>query len=155
MIKRDDLPRYEEAMKNVIEDTAYVPGVRYLCFAVKDRSLPFEVYAVDRSSPAISDEAKRYGIPFPDRSDVLVYDCTDPDSGKGIVEYEMHRYLHNNSAGAPRGLLRLFSVNLMVSHSVSCRPTRFISWISSNRMRLVRSATFNPLVLADKTELLS
>lgn len=97
MIKRENLPRYEEAMNNVIEDTAYVPGVRYLCFAVKDRSLPFEVYAVDRSSPAISDEAKRYGIPFPDRSDILVYDCTDPDSGKGIVEYEMHRYCVRNN----------------------------------------------------------
>jgi len=97
MIQREDLPSYKDAMNNVIEDTEYVPGVRYVCFDVDDERLPYEVYVVDRGSPAISDEAKRYGIPFPDRPDMLAYDYTDPDSGKCIIEYEAHRYCVRNN----------------------------------------------------------
>ena len=97
MIKRDAPPRYADVMDNVVEDKQYVPGVRYVGFTTDDCAWAIEIYVVELCSPAISDEAKKYGIPFPDRPDLLLYDLTDIRSGKGIIEYEMHRYCVRNN----------------------------------------------------------
>lgn len=92
MLERDNLPLFRELTERVFEAREECPGVQYLC-AEPMNGISEEYYIVGRDCDAISQEAKRYGIQFADRPDLLMYDLNDETSGRAIIEYEIRKYL--------------------------------------------------------------
>ena len=91
MLKIDNLLLYQELFDKAIDIQEECPGVQYFCID-RQGDRPTEYYIVERAGVVISDEAKRYGKPFSDRPDLLMYFLDDPTGGKAIIEYEIKKY---------------------------------------------------------------
>jgi len=95
MRMENKLPQYQELLDEAIVVQEECPGVQYICIERRENR-PMEYYIVDKNSPVISDEAKRYGKPFADRPDLLMYVLDDPAGGKAVIEYEIKKYRSAN-----------------------------------------------------------
>lgn len=120
------LPTYQELYGDAIAIEAECPGVQYLCTERRD-DRPTEYYIVDTSS-IISDEAKRYGTPFADRPDLLLYVLDDVTGGKAVIEYEIQRYRAANglpmSDSEPLSELAEYAAELHPEYFGSLLPPR-------------------------------
>lgn len=91
---------YCEILENALAVHEECPGVQYLCIEPRGDEAT-EYYIVEIDSPVISDEAKRYGVPFGDSAGRLMYVLDDVDSGKAIIEIK--RYITANQLSMPDG----------------------------------------------------
>lgn len=93
-------PLYRELYDDAAVIEEECPGVQYLCIERRG-GRPTEYYIVEKNSPVISGEAKRYGKPFSDRPDLLMYVMDDVADGKAIIEYEIKKYHTVNEIHKP------------------------------------------------------
>lgn len=83
----------EELYGEVLFLSEECPGVCYASVRQNETNiLPHEYYIVDKTSGAISSEAKAYGQPVDGRSDLLIYPMDKLDSRQKIIAYEVCRY---------------------------------------------------------------
>lgn len=69
------------------------PGAYYVCTHDGSDSLMCdEYYVVERTSPIISEAAKRYGKEISNHPDLLLYPFDEEKSGYKVVEYELAKY---------------------------------------------------------------
>lgn len=81
------------------------PGVYYIGTKGNKISPHFltEYIAVTEDSPAISSEARAYGVQLPIIPRVYLYDNDYDCKGRHVVEYEAHKYLAEHGLPLPKG----------------------------------------------------
>ena len=83
----------EELYGEVLSLSEECPGVYYTSVKQNETDiLPHEYYIVDKTTGAISSEAKAYGQPVDGQPDLLTYPMDKLDSGQKIIAYEVCRY---------------------------------------------------------------
>ena len=79
-----------EELGAVVAAEEISPGVFHIA-TDKEKWEP-EYYVVTELAPAISDKARSYGQEFAGKTDLRVYDCSCPGSGRHIIDFEILRY---------------------------------------------------------------
>lgn len=102
-----DLPFHFNDLENQYGDIVLAevlcPGVYYIATKKRNR-LPLgsnEYLVVTDDSPAISVEAKSYGIPLPMIPKIYLFDYSYSCKGKHIIEYEAYKYLSEHGLPFP------------------------------------------------------
>lgn len=85
-------PRYQELMENAVNTREECPGVVFVFSRAGAGGAARGYYIVDRDCAFISDAAKAYGAPCPDRTEKLVYEVYYDANGSGLVRYEIERW---------------------------------------------------------------
>ena len=82
-----------ELYGEIVSLTEECPGVCHISVRENEMDvLLHEYYIVEKTSAAISREAKAYGQPVEGHTNLLAYSLDQPDSGQKIIAYEVYRY---------------------------------------------------------------
>lgn len=91
----------ENMLGEINESEQEIPGVFYLSVSGSRKWREGEYYAVLEQAPAISQEAKGYGLLIEKDLGLLLYPFAKDDSGWKIVQYELYRYRTANKLPLP------------------------------------------------------
>lgn len=97
--------RFEKEYGSIGRMEPLCPGVYEVVTGPSEKHSFFggEYIIVVGDTPAVSPEARAYGIPVPDDPDVLVYDSGESFSkGRWVIQYEAHKYLADHDLPLPQ-----------------------------------------------------
>ena len=107
-MKRDNKMRPQDfpydlsdEMGEIVSWEQECPGVYSVADDGYGGPIAHEYYIVEREAAFISQAAKSYGRSMPNHPELLRYDLNDPESGKGIMKYEVYKYRVKNRLPLP------------------------------------------------------